>query len=315
MAKSVTVTLCKETVPLHYYTSIPTKELHDLQEDHYQHFYSKLNYNQSLFRVILQRATQKVLRLEQWNRVDLCLVNEMGLPSCQDMEANIQVQLTCKILSRKHQTFIEDPLYQVGVRPLQDDAWSNNERSQQLLIGFNKSNQGGLEYLIRRRHNNSNLESRPTASFPREVYLYICQTSGTKSPATCNALPLVIGPLVINEKDTSGCSPATITQTPLPMWSAVVSKNLTQPPSTLKSVSNGFWDGKEETTKTCRAYPFLSSTKAYKEQYFLMEENWKLGMPGKIWDGALVITDIFAKHLTKNPSFLDNAHVLDLSAG
>ncbi|GAB5588506.1 Cytochrome oxidase assembly factor 4 [Umbelopsis nana] len=301
MAKSVTVPLFKDTVPIHYYTSVQTKELH---EDYYQHFYSKLNYNQSLHRIILQRSTQKMLRLGQWSRVDLCLVNEMGLPSCQDTETNIHVQLACKLIIRRHRTYIDSPLYEVGMQPLHDDAWGDNQRSQQSSIGFIKSNHGGFEYCIRR---NAAADSNQPLG---DVYLYISQAPSGPSSVTCNVLPLVIGPLIVDEEEIIYQDTC---KAPVSMWSDVVSKRVAHP--VVKSVRNGFWDQKQETSRTYRVYPILSGLKHHQEQYFLMEENWKSGMPGKIWDGALVITDIFAKRLAKNPTFLDNAHVLDLSAG
>jgi hypothetical protein len=99
------------------------------------------------------------------------------------------------------------------------------------------------------------------------------------------------------------------------MWSDVVSKNSAAQPTaatSLHSVNQGFWDQKQETNRSYRAYPFRCGQE---ERYILLEENWKSGMPGKIWDGALVITDIFAKRLAKDPSFLDNVHIMDLSAG
>ncbi|KAI8579148.1 hypothetical protein K450DRAFT_281007 [Umbelopsis ramanniana AG] len=302
MVKSITATICKNTLPPRYYSAIPGK---DFNEDYYKHFYSQLNYNQMLYRIVLQRSTQKVLRWAQWSRVDLCLVNEMGLPSCQNISANIQVQLSCKLLTRRNDSFVEDARYQVDTQPLQDDEWGYDGQRLANTIGFDQSNRGGLQFRIRPSANDK-LDPRS-----HNVYLYIFQSHAERDSLTASkVLPLVIGPLVINDhKDHSGFDPFSVPS----MWSDVVSKNLAaQPAAAITSVNEGFWDQKQETNRSYRAYPFRCGQD---ERYILLEENWRSGMPGKIWDGALVITDIFAKRLAKDPSFLDNVHIMDLSAG
>jgi hypothetical protein len=303
MVKSITATICKDTLPPRYYSAIPGK---DVNEDYYKHFYSQLNYNQLLYRIVLQRSTQKVLRSHQWSRVDLCLVNEMGLSSCQNISATIQVQLSCKVLTKRNDSFVEDARYQVDTQPLQDDKWGYDDDQHSPLantIGFNQSNRGGLQFCIRP----SAIDKLDPRS--HNVYLYIFQSHIERDPLTaCKVLPLVIGPLVINDP---GLDSYSVTS----MWSDVVSKSLVAQPAaatSLHSVNEGFWDQKQETNRSYRAYPFCYGQD---EHYILLEENWKSGMPGKIWDGALVITDIFAKRLIKDPSFLDNVHIMDLSAG
>lgn len=306
MVKSVNATICQTTLPPHCYSASPGK---DINEDYYRHFYSQLNYNQLLYRIILQRSTQKVLRLQQWSRVDLSLVNEMGLPSCQNISANIQVQLSCKLLRRRSHTFVEDTRYVVDTQPLQDDAWGYDDQQSPSTntIGFNLSNRGGLQFRLRPSEND---KLDPSS---HNVYLYIFQSHGERDPlAACKVLPLAIGPLVINDKkDHLNLDSYSVPS----MWSDVVSKSLADQPiaaTSLHSVNEGFWDQKQETHRSYRAYPFRLGSD---ERYILLEENWKCGMPGKIWDGALVITDIFAKRLAKDPSFLDNVHIVDLSAG
>jgi hypothetical protein len=309
MVESITSTIYKDTLPPHYHSVLPVK---DLNEDYYTHFYSQLNYNQLLYRIVLLRSTQKVLRLQQWSRVDLGLVNEMGLPPCQSVNTNIQVPLRCKLLTKRDYNFVEDRQYLVDARPLQDDAWGYEEQNNQLAntIGFNLSNRGGLEFRIRPcpdRH----LNCQPSSSW-QHIYLYISQAHTDRDSVTAsNALPLVIGPLLISEQSDRSYLE---TYPPMSMWSDVVSKGLPAhpPANALHSVSNGFWDQKQETNRSYRAYPFFCGQE---QRYILLEENWKSGMPGKIWDGALVITDLFAKRLAKDPSFLDNLHIMDLSAG
>lgn len=49
--------------------------------------------------------------------------------------------------------------------------------------------------------------------------------------------------------------------------------------------------------------------------YFLLKEQWDAGTPGKIWDSAIVMTDIFKTIFETNPYQLSNKRILDLSAG
>lgn len=49
--------------------------------------------------------------------------------------------------------------------------------------------------------------------------------------------------------------------------------------------------------------------------YFLLKEKWNFGTPGKIWDSAIVMTDILFKIFAADPTHLSNKRVLDLSAG
>lgn len=52
-----------------------------------------------------------------------------------------------------------------------------------------------------------------------------------------------------------------------------------------------------------------------KSTYFLLREQWNFGTPGKIWDSAIVMTDILLKIFATDPTHLSNKRVLDLSAG
>lgn len=51
--------------------------------------------------------------------------------------------------------------------------------------------------------------------------------------------------------------------------------------------------------------------KAGQDRYFLVKEQWDDGVPGKIWDSALVLADL----LNKNYNLLVGKRILDLSAG
>lgn len=306
MAKSIAVSLCNDASLSRYGPNIPNKETH---EDYYKDVYLKLSYNQSLFRINLHKSIQKAIRLEQWSRMDLCLVNEMGLPLVDDMKDNVKVQLECKVLSKGRHNFVDSQLYDIEIRPLQDDAWSSNEQKDQYSIGFYNSSYGGLEYRLQYRQN-ADIELE--ASQCHEIYLYIQQASLENSSHAAKVLPLVIGPMLINKPIQSTKD---ICTSSVPMWSAIVAQKPYPATSPCKTVDNGFWDQKQHTNRSYRAYPLPSLARRRYQHYVLMEEKWKLGMPGKIWDGALVATDIFAKRLKRDPSFLDNRHVLDLSAG
>jgi hypothetical protein len=47
----------------------------------------------------------------------------------------------------------------------------------------------------------------------------------------------------------------------------------------------------------------------------VIKEKWELGTPGKIWDSALVLSQMFAEMIQINPKKFDKVRILDLSAG
>ncbi|KAI8336507.1 putative methyltransferase-domain-containing protein [Chlamydoabsidia padenii] len=49
--------------------------------------------------------------------------------------------------------------------------------------------------------------------------------------------------------------------------------------------------------------------------YFMVQEGWHLGTPGKVWDSVLIISDMFAQDIIERPDCLEHCHLLDLSAG
>ncbi|CAO3648168.1 unnamed protein product [Mucor hiemalis] len=48
---------------------------------------------------------------------------------------------------------------------------------------------------------------------------------------------------------------------------------------------------------------------------FLLKEQWDFGTPGKIWDSAIVMTNVLLGVCQLDPTYLSNKRVLDLSAG
>lgn len=51
------------------------------------------------------------------------------------------------------------------------------------------------------------------------------------------------------------------------------------------------------------------------DTYFLLKEQWDLGTPGKIWDSAIVVTQILINLFAADPNHFSDKRILDLSAG
>lgn len=63
-----------------------------------------------------------------------------------------------------------------------------------------------------------------------------------------------------------------------------------------------------------RQYRTLQSSLS-NDTYFLLKEQWGFGTPGKVWDTAIVMTQILINLFTAYPNHFSNKRILDLSAG
>ncbi|KAI7866012.1 putative methyltransferase-domain-containing protein [Spinellus fusiger] len=73
------------------------------------------------------------------------------------------------------------------------------------------------------------------------------------------------------------------------------------------------WPGFSGTGKGGFEYKTLARTTA--DLFCVIQEGWEAGTPGKVWDSALVLADLIATQLHQEPTYLENLHVVDLSAG
>lgn len=247
-------------------------------------FYQRLHRHSALYRMILSRPFAPELILDTWYRIDLEIVSELGLSLKGETAKSCVMELACELHGQRQGEGLlhlaED--YQIQVRPLQLSAWDHVENAPE-APGFHNSGIGGLE--IKVSGNRQHLTKT-------KYFLRIIPTFS--SIQTCNAIPLTIGPLEITN----------------------------QASSTL-----GGWDMDTRCRDMHRVYSLeqlISSQQRQQQQqsslplfnkYLLVKEGWNDGTPGKMWDSALVLSEMLAKKIAGNVECLDNRHVIDLSAG
>ncbi|RUO95849.1 putative methyltransferase-domain-containing protein [Jimgerdemannia flammicorona] len=299
-------------------------------------FVSKLHSQFALYRLVLHRPVCPKVCPNQWHRVTLLLSNELGLFRKKDLEPDGFVRLRCAFLPRVGDNDGDDA-YTVEARPLQDEVWALNDVVGMKWPGFKGSAKGGLEYRIVRRKSwvavkgaaveagggchvarevnartNGNRNGRvPTSTVPPPAlgqrYLHIFPDP--EAEHSINVMPLVIGPLSIvadDGGDDSGGSPPAAEVPGLPTTSVPIR----------------FWDADESLHETYRTFPlpdFPTSTGSHRKRaggrHLLIQESWDSGIPGKVWDSALVLSAFFANMIARSPKWLEGKHVVDLSAG
>ncbi|KAF7720803.1 Methyltransferase-like protein 21B [Apophysomyces ossiformis] len=176
-------------------------------------------------------------------------------------------------------------MYQVETRPLQLDEWDATDSNTALeWPGFHRSGLGGLEYrIVKIAHGGKQQYLTKTK------YLQIVSTFDPMQ--TFHALPLALGPLKVvdGEKKTS--------------------------------MNGSGWGTDVQSTVMHRAFSLDRNSHDRRlpggtlGRRFLIKEGWSEGTPGKIWDSALVLSDMFSNKLSREPQSLGRRHVIDLSAG
>jgi predicted nicotinamide N-methyase len=100
--------------------------------------------------------------------------------------------------------------------------------------------------------------------------------------------------------DRQSNSPTILPLTVGPIW-------LQTPLSTSQNWSNKEFEDLEQqqfrALRTCQ------------NKCFLLKEQWHIGTPGKIWDSAIVMTDILKSIFNAKPCHFSGKRILDLSAG
>ena len=190
------------------------------------------------------------------------------------------MRLTCDMLVLGLDSVVRDSDYAVRVRPLPFDAWEANDTSPAApdFPGFQNSSIGGLEFMVTRI--TDGYRAAQYRSTARTWYLRFLPKH--EPSQTTHALPLVVAITLSNPE----C------QSP-------------------KHIDEPRWGNNATTGDMHRAFQ-LNDTK---ERLFIIKEGWKLGTPGKVWDSALVLSDMFSRRIIHEPKCLDRRHIIDLSAG
>lgn len=251
-------------------------------------FRAKLEKHFSLYRLNLRSPIASKVVPDHWYRIDVLLVNELGLFRRADIEPDGQVILSCDLLvpdtNNTMTPLSPDTHWKLEVRPAPAFEQGKLSKERQRVPGFVGSGKGTFEYRIqqvtigKQMGGKRFLRIRPTQliDFPQEKQDVQLDT----------ILPLVIGPIEIDPDKTTQED----TELPLELWKD----------QTMEMVYDGY-----------RVF----DTSISPPVNIAIHEMWDSGIPGKIWDSALVMLDVMKRIIEFHPEYIDKKHTLDLSAG
>lgn len=259
-----------------------------------EEFRAKLEKHFSLYRINLRSPLASQVAPDHWYRVDLLLVNELGLFRRSDIEPDGQVILACDLYTPNADGGITpfsyvDPDWELEIRPARAFAEGQLSKDALPVPGFVSSGKGAFEYRIRSKHTATAASTTKQAKFlhmrPTQLLDFPKEKRSDYNLETI--LPLVIGPIEIDPT----LQPTSDTALPLELWPNSAD---------VKMVYEGY-----------RVF----STSESPPVNIAIHEMWDSGIPGKIWDSALVMLDVIKNMIHLHPEYIDQKHMLDLSAG
>lgn len=219
----------------------------------------------------------------------------MGLFRRADIEPDGQVILGCDLYTPNPDGGITpfsyvDPDWELDIRPARTFTESRLSKDAMPVPGFVGSGKGAFEYRIRSKHPNRTMPATKQTKFlhMRATQLINFPKEKKSEYNLETILPLVIGPIEIIPT----LEPAFDTSLPLELV-----QNST-------AATEMVYDGYR-----------VFSTSQDPPVNIAIHEMWDSGIPGKIWDSALVMLDVIKNMITFHPEYIDQKHVLDLSAG
>ncbi|CEG72545.1 hypothetical protein RMATCC62417_08088 [Rhizopus microsporus] len=239
-----------------------------------QEFRAKLEQHFSLYRINLRCPLDFHVKPNRWYRVDILLVNELGLFRRSDIEPDGQVAVACSLQTPS----------ETGITPLEENndhdweielapapSFQNGQLAKDPapIPGFYRSGRGAFLYRIQPKHEHVKSGKR-----------FLRIQSDSKFATTIQSL--TVGPIMIDpdwqpENDD--------TSLPLELWN-----NYPQ-----EMVHDGY--------------------RVFSDGQVAIHEMWDTGIPGKIWDSALVTLEVMKRMYGYHPEYLSSKHILDLSAG
>ncbi|OBZ87259.1 Protein-lysine methyltransferase METTL21B [Choanephora cucurbitarum] len=231
--------------------------MEDIEDD----FYYRLQQHSVLYRILLARPYLNKIQFNQWNRIDLKLVNEFGLTLTEKQQSVCWLEIDCALLTNQSGRIEACQSCVVLCRPVQKDGWELTTQSD--IAGFQYHAEGNFEYMVSLKDEGYHA--------PGHYFLQIIPTQQERQ--SIHAFPLVIGPLTIGQH--------------------VVSR----------------WEDTALSVDIFHAY------RVQEYSYLLVKEDWKQGTSGKLWDSAVVLSQIFCNQIHDDPLFFKHRRILDLSAG
>ncbi|KAI8886721.1 hypothetical protein K501DRAFT_213257 [Backusella circina FSU 941] len=247
-------------------------------------FYESLSKYSTLYRILLFKPCINEVYLNQWNRLDLQLVNELGLPLRGAKERECYLQVDAELLLQQGKRIVSSGATQftIQTRPIQRDAWDFFD-DPSAISGFQHNTRGGLEYKV-------SLDMKHSMVRDQTCYLKVnpVVNGGSKDEnrvagqPTVRAFPLVIGPFVVK--------PESASQKEVDLY-------------------------QKDWSSKCFAQDSFHVFHMLDKSYLMIKEIWHLGTPGKMWDSAIVLSQMFTEMIHANPARFHKKRILDLSAG
>lgn len=255
-----------------------------------EEFRAKLEKHFSLYRINLRSPLASQVIPNHWYRVDILLVNELGLFRRADIEPNGQVIVNCDLYKSNNEKSMTPLLddeedWEIEIKAAPAFTQGKLEDTVKAVPGFCASGKGAFLYRVKSRKGEDSIKGG-------KRYLYIKPTQLINFPknqqqrTTDIILPLVIGPIEIIPE---GKPQVQDTSLPLELW---------QQEQEIEMVYEGY-----------RVFNSSPTTN------IAVHEMWDSGIPGKIWDSALVMLDVIKNMIQYHPEYIHEKHVLDLSAG
>jgi hypothetical protein len=237
-------------------------------------YYYYLQRYSVLYRILLARPYSTHITLNNWHRIDLKLVNELGLTLTGQQRDQCWLQVDCQLLVEKQGLIRSCSECHIVCRPLQHDAWEFTAFSD--IAGFQNDTEGHLEYKITMRDEGLGLSPFSTQT---KYFLRIYPTDQVQQ--TVKAFPLVIGPLYTTEDK-------------------VIADN---------NNNSVIWKEPLVSQDIFHGYSLQD------DSFLVIKEDWNLGTPGKMWDSALVLSQLLCDKIQQDPTCFKGQRLLDLSAG
>ncbi|KAI8369303.1 putative methyltransferase-domain-containing protein [Radiomyces spectabilis] len=238
-------------------------------------FYQVLQRYSTLYRIVLARPMSNGLILDEWQRIYIQVVNELGLLLDGEKAKQCCMRLSCRLLVKGPEGFVQDPNYHMETRGSLYDAWETMDGlTSSNWPGFYDSGSGSIDVRIVATHSKV---SQKACCPPKSIYIHISPVF--EEPYSFHALPLVIGPVEVEAEKSAR--------------------------------TNDTWGADRQSKAMHRAFCLDQTSMSV----FLIKEGWMCGTPGKMWDSALVLSDMLVNRIRHQPQYLEHRRIIDLSAG
>ncbi|CEP13199.1 hypothetical protein [Parasitella parasitica] len=144
------------------------------------------------------------------------------------------------------------------------------------IAGFQNDTVGDLEFMVS-LHDEGYVSSSTTSP---NYYIQIYPK--TQKHPFIMAFPLIIGPVTMEESSIH-----------TPTYASI--NNLWEEPSTSNTIFHGY--------------------RLQDSSFLVIREDWSLGTPGKMWDSALVLSQMMTDKISHDPDYFRGGRFIDLSAG